>query len=126
MELRIFSQEPSARQLSEHLRRHYPSANYQVVYEAGFCGFGYQREFSALGINCMIVHPADVPTTDKDKQRKSDTVDCRKLSKTLGEGGAQWHLCSDSRPTGCPGYHPRIPADDQRPDPLQEPDQGLA
>ena len=34
----------------------------------------------------MIVHPADVPTTDKDKQRKSDTVDCRKLGKTLSEG----------------------------------------
>lgn len=86
MELRTFSQEPSAHQLSDHLRRYYPSANYRVVYEAGFCGFGYQREFSALGINCIIVHPADVPTTDKDKQRKSDTVDCRKLSKTLSEG----------------------------------------
>jgi transposase len=86
MELRMFSQEPSAQKLSEHLRRYYPLANYQVVYEAGFCGFGYKREFSMLGIDCIIVHPADVPTTDKDKQRKSDTVDCRKLSKTLSEG----------------------------------------
>jgi transposase len=85
MELKTFSQNPSAKELSNHLKQNYPSAIYQVVYEAGFCGFSYQREFSAAGINCIIVHPADVPTTDKDKQRKSDTVDCRKLSKTLSE-----------------------------------------
>ena len=85
-ELRVFSQEPSADKLSEHLHRYYPSARYQVVYEAGFCGFSYQRTFSELGISCIVVHPADVPVTDKDKQRKSDTVDCRKLSKTLSEG----------------------------------------
>lgn len=86
MELKTFSQNPSAKELSKHLKAHYPSADYQVVYEAGFCGFSYQREFSEAGINCIIVHPADVPTTDKDKQRKSDTVDCRKLGKTLSEG----------------------------------------
>jgi transposase len=87
MELKTFSQNPSAKELSNHLRQNYPSASCHVVYEAGFCGFSYQREFSEAGINCIIVHPADVPTTDKDKQRKSDTVDCRKLGKTLSEGG---------------------------------------
>jgi transposase len=86
MELKTFSQEPSAKLLINHLRHNYPSATYKVVYEAGFCGFGYQREFSEAGVNCIIVHPADVPTTDKDKQRKSDTVDCRKLSNTLSKG----------------------------------------
>jgi len=86
MELKTFSQAPSAKLLSNHLKQHYPSADYRVVYEAGFCGFSYQRDFSQAGINCIIVHPADVPTSDKDKQRKSDTVDCRKLSKTLSEG----------------------------------------
>ena len=83
MELKTFSQNPSASQLALHLKTNYPSANYEVVYEAGFCGFGAQREFAKQGINCIIVHPADVPTMDKEKQRKSDTVDCRKLSKTL-------------------------------------------
>lgn len=86
MELRTFSQQPSVRTLSNHLKQNYPSANYRVVYEAGFCGFGYQREFTAEGIDCIIVHPADVPTTDKDKQRKSDTIDCRKLGKSLSKG----------------------------------------
>ncbi len=87
MELKTFSQNPSAQELSNHLRVNYPLASYHVVYEAGFCGFSYQREFTKEGIHCIIVHPADVPTTDKDKQRKSDTVDCRKLAKTLSEGG---------------------------------------
>ena len=87
MELKTFSQNPSAKELGNHLRVNYPLATYQVVYEAGFCGFSYQREFSQEGIHCIIVHPADVPTTDKDKRRKSDTVDCRKLAKTLSEGG---------------------------------------
>jgi|SRR6187399_408930 len=86
MELRTFSQTPSVRTLSNHLKVNYPLANYHVVYEAGFCGFGYQREFTEEGINCIIVNPCDVPTSDKDKQRKSDTVDCRKLGQTLSKG----------------------------------------
>jgi transposase len=86
MELKTFSQQPSVKTLSNHLKQNYPLATYHVVYEAGFCGFGYQREFTEEGVNCIIVNPADVPTTDKDKQRKSDTVDCRKLGTTLSKG----------------------------------------
>lgn len=86
MELKTFSQNPSAEELAAHLKKNYPKASYKLVYEAGFCGFGHQRHFAKEGLNCIIVHPADVPTMDKEKNRKSDTVDCRKLSKTLGEG----------------------------------------
>jgi transposase len=85
MELKSFSQNPSVMVLGNFLKTNYPRANYKVVYEAGFCGFGYQREFTQQGIKCIIVHPADVPTMDKEKQRKSDVVDCRKLSKTLSD-----------------------------------------
>lgn len=83
MELKTFSQDPSVSILESFLRKNYPGASYKVVYEAGFCGFGYQRAFTQKGIDCIVVHPADVPTMDKEKQRKSDPVDCRKLSKTL-------------------------------------------
>lgn len=86
MELQTFSQEPSASTLINHLQSHYPFADYQVVYEAGFCGFSAQRAFTKAGITCLVVNPCDVPSTDKEKQRKSDVVDCRKLSKTLSEG----------------------------------------
>jgi len=86
MELKTFSQKPSASDLKNHLKQNYPSAIYNLVYEAGFCGFSYCREFSNDEMNCIIVHPADVPIMDKEKQRKSDIVDCRKLSKTLSDG----------------------------------------
>ena len=69
MELNTFSPKTSPAELSAHLKKNYPGANYKVVYEAGFCGFEYQREFTKLGVDCIVVHPADVPTTDKEKQR---------------------------------------------------------
>jgi hypothetical protein len=56
MELKTFSQTPSVADLSKHLKKNYPSATYHVVYEAGFCGFSYQRDFSAQGINCIVVY----------------------------------------------------------------------
>src|ERR1044072_4641366 len=74
MELKTFSQNPSASQLALHLKTNYPSANYEGVYEDGFGHFSHQREFAKQGISCTRVHPADVPTMDKEKQRKSDTV----------------------------------------------------
>lgn len=86
MELKTFSQNPSAEDLVKHLRKNYPSANYKAVYEAGFSGFSHQRQMEKDGVQCIVVHAADVPVMDKEKLRKSDTVDCRKLSKTLGEG----------------------------------------
>ncbi len=89
MELKNFSQNPSAKGLTKHLKENYPAARYEVVYEAGFCGFSHQREFSRDGVNCIIVHPADVPTMDKEKQRKSDPVDARKLGKTLSDGSLE-------------------------------------
>src|SRR5271169_6696099 len=89
MELKGFSQNPSAKDLTKHLKENYPGARYEVVYEAGFCGFSHQREFSRDGVNCIIVHPADVPTMDKEKQRKSDPVDARKLGKTLSDGSLE-------------------------------------
>jgi len=85
MELKAFSQNPSAADLVQYLRKNYPSAEYQLAYEAGFCGFGYQRTFAKEGMNCIVVNPADVPTSDKDKQQKTDAVDCRKLSRSLGD-----------------------------------------
>jgi transposase len=86
MELKTFSQNPSAIELVGHLRKNYPFADYQAAYEAGFSGFSAQREFHKEGVNCIIVHPADVPTTGKEKRRKSDIVDCRKISTTLSDG----------------------------------------
>lgn len=86
IELKTFSQTPSPVILANYLKEKYPLANYKAVYEAGFCGFGYQRAFAELGVDCIVVHAADVPTTDKEKNQKTDAIDCRKLSRSLCEG----------------------------------------
>jgi transposase len=86
MELRNFSQEPDSKKLSSFLRKHYPGADYKCVYEAGFAGFNAQRELKSEGISCMVIHPADVPTSDKEKRQKSDRIDSRKLVRGLKNG----------------------------------------
>lgn len=85
-ELADFSQDPREDILLRHLRKHYPGANYAFTYEAGFSGFSVQRKLSATGQSCIIVNPADVPSSDKDKKRKSDRLDARKLSRELSNG----------------------------------------
>lgn len=85
-ELKSFSQEPDVDRLSNYLNNHYPHANYQLAYEAGFCGFWIHRAFAAKGINCNVVHAADVPTNNKELLRKTDKVDSKKIAKGLKNG----------------------------------------
>ncbi len=86
IELKTFSMNPSPDELHKYLNKHYPDGTYFVVYEAGFCGFWPQRKFTELGINCIVVNPADVPSSNKEKSAKSDPVDSRKLARELENG----------------------------------------
>jgi transposase len=86
MEIASFSQNADASLLKKHMNKNYPDAKIKVVYEAGFCGFGIQRSLKELGIECTIVNAADVPTTDKERKRKDDKRDARKLSRELADG----------------------------------------
>ena len=86
MELASFSQDPSPEILSKHFKRNYPGATITVAYEAGFCGFGIQRSLTDLGIKCIVVNAADVPSSDKERKRKDDKRDARKLSRELADG----------------------------------------
>jgi transposase len=86
IELKTFSMNPSPQELFHYLQKHYPGGTYHLVYEAGFCGFWIQRTFTELGIHCIIVHPADTPTTAKEKVHKTDPVDSRKLARELENG----------------------------------------
>ncbi len=81
--LKTFSQDPDPDILVRHLRKNYPNANFQCAYEAGFSGFWLQRALTRFGINCIVVNPADVPTTDKEKKLKNDKRDCRKIARSL-------------------------------------------
>lgn len=82
-ELENYSQDPCEKLLMKHLRKRYPGAAFQVAYEAGFCGFGLHRSLKSSGVNCLVVNPADVPSTDKDKRRKNDKIDARKICRHL-------------------------------------------
>ena len=82
-ELKTFSMEPNPEQLFRYMSKNYPLGNYYSVYEAGFCGFWIHRRLIALGFKNKIVNPADVPTTNKEKDRKSDPIDSRKLAREL-------------------------------------------
>ena len=86
VEIESFSQDPDADLLIRHFGTKFPGARMNVVYEAGFCGFGIQRSLAARGVSCIVVNAADVPASDKDRKRKDDRRDARKLSTELAKG----------------------------------------
>ena len=85
-EHKTFSQNPDPKLLVNYLYRNFPGANYYSVYEAGYCGFWIHEALKKQGINNMVVNPADVPTKDKERKRKTNRVDCRKLAQSLRAG----------------------------------------
>ncbi len=84
---KTFSQSPHPAVLKAYIDKHF-SENYQVycAYEA--CKFGYwiQRELESYGYDCIVINPADVPTTNKENSEKTDPVDSRKIAKALKAG----------------------------------------
>ncbi len=78
-----FVQPPDPSILAEYLRKNFPGATYYSTYEAGFSGFWIHEALKQQGIHNIVVNPADVPTTDKERKKKSDRVDSRKLCKKL-------------------------------------------
>jgi len=82
-EHKTFTQPPEVDKLAYYLGRNFPGAQYYSVYEAGFSGFWIHDQLRAKGIDCIVVNPADVPTRDKERTKKRDPVDCRKLARSL-------------------------------------------
>lgn len=72
--------------LVNHLRGHYPGAAFKCVYESCSWGFNLQRALEAAGMECIVVHAADVSTNDKERRRKTDKVDACKLAFQLASG----------------------------------------
>ena len=81
-----FTQPPETDKLVHYLKRNFPGATYHAAYEAGFSGFWAHEQLQGQGVNCLVVHPADVPTTNKERTSKRDRVDCRKLARHLRNG----------------------------------------
>lgn len=72
--------------LIKHLNTHYPGAEFQCVYESCSWGFNIQRKLTSAGMSCIVVHAADVSTSDKERRRKTDKVDALKLADNLRRG----------------------------------------
>lgn len=83
---RTFSQPPDPGALHHYLTHHFPGANVECAYEATKLGFWIQRSLSEFGYSCLVVNPADIPSTTKESQQKRDPTDSRKIAKTLRGG----------------------------------------
>lgn len=85
-EHKTFTQPPEVDTLVNYLRRNFPGASYHSVYEAGYSGFWVHDQLAERGVACAVANPADVPTKDKERRKKRDRVDCRKLARSLRAG----------------------------------------
>ena len=85
-EHKTFTQPPNVEALVGYLHRQFPGARYLSVYEAGYFGFWIHDELQRRGLDNLVVHPADVPTTDKEKKNRNDRVDARKLARHRRNG----------------------------------------
>ena len=66
---------------------HYPGATFKCVYESCAWGFTLQSgTLAAAGMECIVVHAADVSSSDKEKKRKTDKVDALKLARNHAAG----------------------------------------
>jgi transposase len=83
---KTFTQPASADTLSNYLERNFPGADYYSVYEAGFSGFWTHYKLKDMGINNIVINPADVPTSQKEHLQKDDPTDSRKLARSLRSG----------------------------------------
>lgn len=77
---------PFVENVKKYLNKRYPGGKYIIAYEAGFSGFWAQRELSKFCESSLVIHPPDIPTTDKQKKQKDDKRDSRKISKGLRSG----------------------------------------
>ena len=67
IEHRTFTQPPDPIVLYNYLIKNFPGANYFSAYECGFCGYHHHRKLQELGIHNIVINPADLPVTDKEK-----------------------------------------------------------
>src|SRR4028119_941486 len=76
----------SSRDLIDFLKKRYLGATLKCVYESCAWGFNLQRQLTAAGIDCIVVHAGDVPGSDKEKKNKTDKVDALRLARHHAAG----------------------------------------
>ena len=82
-----FSCDPYPKALETSLKNLLPDFEFECAYEAGFCGFWIHDALNEMeGISCIVVNPADIPTSDKERAQKEDKRDARKIAIHLKAG----------------------------------------
>lgn len=64
-----FAQQSDATELFDRLNKKYPGGHFKSAYESGFCGFSVHYVLVEQGIENIVVHAADIPTTGKERVR---------------------------------------------------------
>lgn len=80
-----FNQPPHPEVLVNYLQKNFPGGTYHSAYEAGFCGYWIHYQLQQLGVKSIIVNPADIPTTQKEKVQKEDLRDSLKNCTLSGQ-----------------------------------------
>jgi len=83
---KTFTQPPDPELLYNYLKKNFPGGNYHSAYEAGFCGYWIHESLKSMGIKSIVVNPADIPTTNKERVQKEDKRDSRKIARSLSSG----------------------------------------
>lgn len=83
---RTFSQPPTPQALKSYLDHSFPAARVVCAYEACKFGFWIHRALTSYGYQCLVVNPADIPTSNKESAEKTDPIDSRKIGKALRAG----------------------------------------
>ena len=78
-----FIQPPSVESLLTTLKKKFSGGVFYSAYEAGFCGTSIHEQLNKLGITNIIVHPGDIPKTDKQSKNKTDLHDSRSIAENL-------------------------------------------
>ena len=83
---RTFSQPPRPDALHSYVAKYFKGYKVVCAYEA--CKFGYwiYRDLVCYGYKCLVINPADIPSTNKESSEKTDPVDSRKIAKALRAG----------------------------------------
>lgn len=86
---------PFVKNLVCYCRKTYPNARFKCAYEAGFSGFWAKRELEKFGFETLVVNPADIPTSGKDRVFKTDKRDSKKILAALRGGELQGIHCPE-------------------------------
>lgn len=68
------------------IKKHFAGYEVFTVYEAGFSGFELHRALEGAGFNSIVVHPAAVEVSNRDRKVKTDKRDAKKLAIQLAAG----------------------------------------